>query len=256
LSGDCPAVLEEPPQPQDEISEQPEDSDNVEDSDKVEDSVLPNLQISLIESGNNEEAIIGPTAYDGSFSESYEIDLSQFYPADQMRPPALQSEKTESPADNDNCCIFDTVLDREWMRAMRFNAPISLVLIKVTLLEESKESDPALSLAVNLVKSELRRPGDFTSIYGDSIAVILNGAHTKGAVSKAEGLCTRIDAALYRSQVQNRLNCGIATAIPQRHTRSSTLMEAAGQALEEAIKSGLKLCIRDDYYISFLLKHP
>jgi tetratricopeptide (TPR) repeat protein len=221
---------------------------------EVKDKELNKLNIDLIKDEQySDKSKIETTFFAQGSTRKHEIDLSKLdlMCQKEILLETVMSEQADRYCSNDGSSIFDIVLKREWLRAMRSNFPISLGLVKATFMEGHREPEQILSWAINLVQAELGRPGDFVALYGDKIAVLLSGAHMEGAVYKVEDLCTKIGEIFYRAGLHIKLNWGIASAIPQRYSLSKILLDSAGKALNEAIASESVLGVSNDFHVNF-----
>jgi tetratricopeptide (TPR) repeat protein len=192
--------------------------------------------------------------------DTYEIDLSQIdiinqsYIINQSELHPISEPSGRETPDFSNCIgSYGPLLEREWLRAMRIKTPISLVLLKLVFNDSNLLTEKWISRAVDLVKSELRRAGDFVTSDGSLICLILPATHASGAVLKAESFCSNIEDEFYRAGISIRQYCGISTATPERNSRYSALADAASQALSKAVISGSKIEVLDNTCLSSAL---
>ncbi len=144
---------------------------------------------------------------------------------------------------------FDEMLDREWRRAMRSHAQLSMLLIDVDHFKLFNDQyghlmgDTCLHAIATAIASSVRRPGDLVARYGgEEFAVILPDTDGSGAMEIAARVREGI-AALAMPHIGNRsghvtVSIGSAEAVPNRSTASSVLVEAADAALYEAKRLG------------------
>lgn len=187
--------------------------------------------------------------FDGVPANGCEIDLSQvdIFNTDNRCGDGSSAESAAAVrADSFRGRLFDLVVSREWARAQRYRLPISLAMVRINFSDQHGTLDERLSCAADLITSELSRPGDYTAIVDGTIMALMPGANVKGAIAKAECFCTRIDAMFYRAGHQFTLHCGISALVPPPSSSGAILRDAAGQALDEAIRSGARLIVRDE----------
>ena len=90
---------------------------------------------------------------------------------------------------------LDDAADREWRRARRDSAPISLLMLDVDYFKQFNDQyghlagDDALARVGNCILQQIRRPGDYAGRYGgEEFAIILPGTGVAGAVAVAENV--------------------------------------------------------------------
>lgn len=136
---------------------------------------------------------------------------------------------------------FDETLNREWMRAMRNNTKISLMMIDIDNFKHYNDSfghlagDDCLKIIADKLSSTPLRPADFVARYGgEEFACILPETDQRGAVTTAERLLQAVRdlniphpasstagyvsvsigvASIYPSQ---ELTCGALTALADK----------------------------------------
>lgn len=146
---------------------------------------------------------------------------------------------------------FDQVYKREWARAIREGAPLSLLLIDVDLFKLYNDSyghqagDACLQFVAAAMGDEQQlRSSDLVARYGgEEFAVILPNTSIEGALVVGE----RMRAMVARLELRHSEHCcaacvtisiGAATTIPNRVSSASHLLEAADAALYRAKQDG------------------
>ena len=145
---------------------------------------------------------------------------------------------------------FDERLKIEWLRVVRSNSAISMLMIDVDHFKHFNDQfghgkgDECLREIASDIRSVIRRPGDLAGrIGGEEFAIVLPSTSGEGAIKVAENLRKRIRARAIPHQVdgvetQVTVSIGIATIIPKAADKLQTLSEAADQALYAAKRAG------------------
>jgi diguanylate cyclase (GGDEF)-like protein/PAS domain S-box-containing protein len=149
---------------------------------------------------------------------------------------------------------FDDALVSEWLRAIREETPLSLVMLDIDRFKHFNDlyghtaGDDCLRLVANTVKTILRRPGDLVARYGgEEFALLLPGTAEPGAHKIANSVRTSITD-LRLAHIGNAecggvitASLGVATAYPQPDTWPGAwidLINKADEMLYEAKRSG------------------
>lgn len=145
---------------------------------------------------------------------------------------------------------FEYMLDQEWMRAMRAETPVSLILFDIDFFKNYNDNyghqagDDCLRLVAEELKGLARRPGDTAARYGgEEFVLVLPGTGLAQAASIAETCRTCVESLKIphkHSQVSGvvTLSAGVATMIPDDGTSRRALLEAADTALYQAKRQG------------------
>lgn len=151
---------------------------------------------------------------------------------------------------------LDEVLDREWQRARRDEAPLSLLLIDADHFKLFNDSyghpagDSCLRRLADAAARMARRPADLVARYGgEEFAILLPGTEDTDAMALGERLRSAI-AGLHLPHENNRpagvvtVSIGVATARPwsDRGSTPAALVAAADAALYRA-KDGGRNCV-------------
>ncbi|MBU2549536.1 MAG: diguanylate cyclase [Proteobacteria bacterium] len=147
---------------------------------------------------------------------------------------------------------FEAGLEGEWRRALREDAPVSLLMIDIDFFKRFNDGkghpagDVCLREVAQAVSAALRRPGDFVARYGgEEFSCVLPRTEAKGAWEVAEAV--RLEVASLNiphpsSSVEPvvTVSVGVATAGPDARGRRSltALVTTADQALYQAKDEG------------------
>ena len=145
---------------------------------------------------------------------------------------------------------FDETLESEWRRAIREQAPLSLVMIDIDFFKLFNDNyghqggDDCLRQVAGALQKTVCRSGDLLARYGgEEFAVILPNTPAQGAMIMAEKLRAAVQALKLRhaySKVSDivTLSLGVATMLPAQGMDAEVLVAAADQALYEAKEEG------------------
>jgi diguanylate cyclase (GGDEF)-like protein/PAS domain S-box-containing protein len=144
---------------------------------------------------------------------------------------------------------FDETLNREWRRAMRDGAPISLLMIDVDHFKAYNDryghpaGDETLRLIARAITANARRPGDLAARYGgEEFAVLLPASDGNVAISVAEYIRAGVGVlALPHAASPSGLvtvSIGIASLHVERGMNAAALVERADAALYKAKSNG------------------
>ena len=145
---------------------------------------------------------------------------------------------------------FDEFLSREWRRAMRRQAVLSLVLLDIDCFKEFNDhyghlaGDDCLRQVAQILREVVQRPGDLAARYGgEEFACVLPETDSSGAVALAEKIRERMEAASiphFSSPVADHvtISFGVATTIPEPLQEPSDLIRLADRLLYAAKQNG------------------
>jgi diguanylate cyclase (GGDEF)-like protein len=155
---------------------------------------------------------------------------------------------------------FDQVLEKEWRRMLRRNAPLSLLLIDIDHFKSFNDhyghgaGDDCLRLVAQTIAGVIRRPGDLAARYGgEEFAVILPETDEKGAHAVAETMRAAINMLKHphaMSPVADHITVSIGTAsgIPSLDETEKGLVNAADRALYRAKTAGRnQVCVEPPF---------
>jgi two-component system cell cycle response regulator len=143
-------------------------------------------------------------------------------------------------------------LDREWRRAVRDGATVSLVMVELDHFGAYNErsgkpkGDICLKTVADTLKRCLRRPGDFLARYGSGrFAIVLGGVDVQGALVLAETLRETVEALRLPNPASPTspivtLTLGVTSARAAREGpwQDIELIAAAERGLAEAREAG------------------
>ena len=145
---------------------------------------------------------------------------------------------------------FDEVLHKEWHRAMRHSASLSMIMIDIDFFKLYNDyyghqgGDTCLQKVANILKASIQRESDMLARYGgEEFAVILPETGIHGANEVAEHMRQQVYAARIphtRSSVCPfiTISLGVAAAVPERASDPTGLIRAADKALYQAKQNG------------------
>ncbi|MBL8443644.1 MAG: diguanylate cyclase [Zoogloeaceae bacterium] len=148
--------------------------------------------------------------------------------------------------------VFDDTLVREWRRAERRNAPLSLLLLDIDHFKEYNDcyghqaGDDCLRAVAGSLDRALRRSSDLAARYGgEEFVIVLPETDAEGARNVAENvleIVRGLGIEHARSPTASRvtISIGVATAIPARDDDSGwkKLLGSADAALYQAKDNG------------------
>jgi diguanylate cyclase (GGDEF)-like protein len=145
---------------------------------------------------------------------------------------------------------FDAVLRQEWRRAVRDEAPISLLFCDIDYFKRFNDTyghqagDECLVRVAQAMEETLNRPADLVARYGgEEFIALLVDTDAEGARMLAE----RMRARILELQIENRdssvgplltVSLGVATVVPNATLRPEDLMDLADRALYAAKANG------------------
>lgn len=146
--------------------------------------------------------------------------------------------------------FFDETFAKEWMRALRTQKPISLIMIDIDFFKRfndhygHQEGDKCLITVAQTLKSMIKRSGDFVARYGGEEFVIVLPetervfAETcmKNTLSALKELNIPHEASETASYVT--ISAGISSVIPEKSQNLTELIKSADKALYNAKHNG------------------
>ncbi len=150
---------------------------------------------------------------------------------------------------------FDEYLDNEWLRMVREQQPLSLILCDVDCFKAYNDTyghiagDTCLQEIANGIRAAVKRPADLVARYGgEEFAVILPNTTAEGAAKVA----VEIQSQLKSLQIEHSqssvskyvtVSLGVASTIPSAQSFPEMLIDVADKALYQAKAEGRDRCI-------------
>ncbi len=145
---------------------------------------------------------------------------------------------------------FDRIIQQEWSRATREQAPIAVVMIDIDYFKTYNDSyghqqgDACLQQVAKALSATLKRPSDFVARYGgEEFVAVLPDTELAGAWALAEAMRENIQHLALEhaaSKVCRHVTAslGVASAIPGRDSAHAELIKMADEALYAAKQGG------------------
>jgi diguanylate cyclase (GGDEF)-like protein len=144
---------------------------------------------------------------------------------------------------------FDEVLEAEWLRALRRQAPLSLIIFDADYFKAYNDhyghvaGDECLRKIADTMTEIARRPADVVARFGgEEFGIVLPETDAEGALAIAEGLRRRIENLGFSHAASPMglltLSGGCATMTPEGSETATHLLSAADEALYEAKRQG------------------
>lgn len=145
---------------------------------------------------------------------------------------------------------FDEVIGEEWLRAIRDQTPLSIIMIDIDYFKVFNDTyghqagDEALKNVAMALKDTLKRPADMIARYGgEEFVAVLPETEIKGAVAIAEAMRLNVDALNIPHENSHdhghiTVSLGVASIVPERNRPYSVLIAAADKALYKAKEKG------------------
>ncbi len=145
---------------------------------------------------------------------------------------------------------YDETIVMEWNRCLRQQRPISLLFIDVDYFKNYNDlyghvaGDATLIKIGNTLRAALSRPTDMVVRYGgEEFIVLLAEASKEEALLNAHRLLKKVEALAIPHEGSVVKNCitvsiGVATLLPDHHSRHEDLVKMADEALYQAKSNG------------------
>ncbi|MCW9081224.1 MAG: GGDEF domain-containing protein, partial [Colwellia sp.] len=151
---------------------------------------------------------------------------------------------------------LDEYMDIEWRRAIRYELPISVIMIDIDYFKPYNDTyghlqgDICLKAVASIIQKSLIRPGDLCARYGgEEFIVLLSDTDEKGSLH----IANKINCNLANEKIKHcksdintfvTVSMGLASIVPTSKNTSSQLISKADQALYQAKREGRNKIIR------------
>jgi len=143
---------------------------------------------------------------------------------------------------------FEEILNKEWLRALRSQQPLSLIITDIDNFKRYNDTcghaagDEVLKAVSQMIEGRVRRGTDLVArIGGEEFAVILPETDIAGAQAFTTQVlhhCRQLTSDSGRYHEVPTLSAGIAVCVPNQKNNAETLFERADSALYEAKRGG------------------
>lgn len=162
---------------------------------------------------------------------------------------------------------FDEAYGREWSRAIREGAPVSLLMVDLDYFKSFNDTyghqsgDVCLQRVARALHECVKRPADLVARYGgEEFVALLPGTDAAGATTLAEEMCAAIAAQHIvhegSSLVRISLSIGVASETPSASGSAEALLQAADYALYRAKLSGRNRVYAHEYHTNAEVARP
>lgn len=156
---------------------------------------------------------------------------------------------------------IQTFLEREWRRALRYGAPVSLIMVDVDHFRAYNErfgqeaGDACLKSVANALRGQVHRAGDLVGRYGgEEFAIVLGGMDVRGSLQLANRLQSAVNQlalAHPASPISANITVsfGVATLMPARDAewQDIELIARAERALSQAKERGRNRIVHEHH---------
>lgn len=145
---------------------------------------------------------------------------------------------------------YNETLHREWARCIRYEQPISIIIIDIDFFKQfnerhgHSEGDNCLIKVAQLLEKQGNRPTDlFARVGGEEFVMLLPDCDIKGAVIKAE----KMQAVINNAEIPHggvvgytflSVSLGVASISPNQSQDAISLFQQADDALFKAKRNG------------------
>lgn len=145
---------------------------------------------------------------------------------------------------------FEEVLDQDWVRLLRSQQPIGLVLCDIDFFKQYNDTyghpagDSCLQAIAQVLRASVMRPGDVVARYGgEEFVLVLPDTNVSGLDQVTQRIHTQLSNAAIphigsRISSQVTVSLGATSALPTLSTYPQRLIELADQALYAAKAKG------------------
>lgn len=142
---------------------------------------------------------------------------------------------------------FNQFYRDEWRRSMRYELPISLLMIDIDHFKQYNDSeghlagDECLKKVGSLLTHFAKRPNDLVARFGgEEFVFILGDSEVTEAMAMAESVRKAVSELYIRHGNAGRVtvSIGVASTVPERHQQEQWLINLADKALYQAKRAG------------------
>lgn len=149
---------------------------------------------------------------------------------------------------------FDEFMELEWLRAVRDQTPLSLIIGDIDFFKAFNDTyghqagDDCLKMVAVALKDALKRPADIVARYGgEEFAAVLPDTDLDGAIIVAEAMRLGVEdlgiphnKPVYLTKISNKvtISLGVASVIPNEDFSPERLISMADKALYKAKEEG------------------
>jgi len=144
---------------------------------------------------------------------------------------------------------FNSHLEQEWKRSVRFQSSVSVLMLDIDHFKVFNDNfghiqgDIVLQTVANLIKDMLKRPRDLVARWGgEEFAVVLPDTNMHGAYKVAEDIRIAIEnyVLLFKEDMPIRItvSIGVNSLVPGQHSSVDRFISDADKALYQAKGAG------------------
>ena len=152
---------------------------------------------------------------------------------------------------------FNSRIDMEWIRAIRENTFISVLMLDVDKFKVyndtygHQQGDKVLQIVAKTIENSLHRPGDFAARWGgEEFIVLLPNTDINGATFIAETIRGNIAGTIIPcadgTETSVTISIGVNTISPRQNSSRETFISEADRALYKAKEAGRNRVCRSD----------
>jgi len=168
---------------------------------------------------------------------------------DEQRKLLEHMSMTDQLTDMPNRRYFDNWMDKEWRAAIRNKTLISIMVIDIDRFKTyndtygHQQGDVVLQSVAEVIKGEIRRPGDFAARWGgEEFVVLLSDTDCGGALKVAEAIRANVEKLSIPlpdgAAAGATVSIGVNTQTPGRDISWDSFISAADNALYKAKEIG------------------
>jgi len=144
---------------------------------------------------------------------------------------------------------FNNWLDQEWKRSVRFQAPLSVLMLDIDHFKVFNDNyghlqgDVALQTVAQIITKALKRPRDLVARWGgEEFAIVLPDTSMQGAFIVAEDIRTSIEKHILMVKdempIRVTVSVGVNSIVPGQQNSIDRFVSDADKALYQAKRAG------------------